>query len=260
MQEKKDIFISLIIPCYNESDRIFHLERGIREFRQKWENSYEIIIVDDGSKDDTSQLIRVRLPEIRLITLEQNEGKGGALRRGILEAKGRFLLTLDADMAAHPLELQKWLRLLPEHHFSDQQILIASRNHAQSQINAKSHRKFAGHIFNTLVRLLTPIRLSDTQCGFKLYPRVIGQLLFQDLYTKGWAHDIELLYKAAYLKIEIIPMPINWKHVDTEKIDVLFDGIKMARETTAMVFRYRFKKRFRKELQNLKQRYRQSIL
>ncbi|MEM9849564.1 MAG: glycosyltransferase [Bacteroidota bacterium] len=257
MQETQQILVSLVIPCYNESDRIVHLEQGVREFRQKWDDSYEIIVVDDGSKDNTSDLIRQRLPQVQLITLRQNQGKGGALRAGVLAAKGQFILTLDADMAAHPLELQKWLDLLPAHRFSSNQILIASRNHPASKINAKSHRKFAGQIFNTLVQSLTPIKLSDTQCGFKLYPRPIGQLLFQDLYTRGWAHDIELLYKAAYLHIEIVAMPIEWKHVDAEKINVMSDGIKMARETSLMAYRYRFVKRFRKELQSLKAAYQQ---
>lgn len=253
--------VSLIIPCYNESRRLVHLERGLREFQQYWNFSFEVIVVDDGSSDETADLLRQLLPIFmnpelfQVIQLSENQGKGGALRAGVLAANGDFVLTLDADMAAHPLLLQDWLKILPNQKFSSDAIFIGSRNHHQSEIEAKSHRKFAGQLFNGLVQMITPIKIEDTQCGFKLYPTAIAKLLFQDLHIKGWAHDIELLYKARYLDISIESMPIKWKHVDDEKISVLSDGIKMAKETTFLSLRFRFHPTYRKMLKEMRRKF-----
>lgn len=255
LRASNHIFISLVIPCYNESKRIHHLEKGIREFQKQWTTTAEIIVVDDGSSDDTSQQIQARLSDIQLITLDKNQGKGGALRAGVLVAKGDFILTLDADMATHPLELQRWLNKRKDGRFSDQEILIASRQHPESNIQVKEHRKWAGNLFNKWVKLLTPISVADTQCGFKLYPAAIAKLLFKELQIKGWAHDIELLYKAAHLNVPIRSMPIRWRHVDDEKIDVLSDGMKMAKEITLLSFRYRLDAKEKERLQQLQQEY-----
>jgi len=260
--QSNKVSISLIIPCYNESNRLSYLEAGLREFRDHWQKPYEVIIVDDGSKDDTASLLQEKfLPlsdkivQYKILPLPENQGKGGALQAGVLVATGDFVLTLDADMAARPTELNKWLAQLPNHQFSPKEILIGSRNHPLSNIDARQNRKFAGHIFNTLVRIVTPIKDSDTQCGFKLYPTLIAQLLFQDLQIKGWAHDIELLYKANYLKIPVHSMPVEWQHIDDEKIDVLADGIKMAWETVVLSFRFRLMKRYRDILRKCKKKY-----
>lgn len=263
MQSNK-VSISLIIPCYNESNRLSYLEAGLREFRDQWQQVYEVIIVDDGSKDDTARLLQEKfLPlsdnivQYKIIPLSQNQGKGGALQAGVFAATGDFVLTLDADMAARPTELQKWLAHSPNVQFSPKEILIGSRNHPKSKIDARQNRKFAGQIFNTLVRLVTPIKDSDTQCGFKLYPTSIAKLLFQDLQIKGWAHDIELLYKANYLKIPVKSMPLAWQHIDDEKIDVLADGVKMAWETVRLSFRFKTTKKYRAILRKCKVHFEQ---
>jgi dolichyl-phosphate beta-glucosyltransferase len=251
LQTKTDIRVSLIIPCYNESNRLHFLKNGVEKFLTEWKYASEIIVVDDGSKDDTSLQIREQLPEVQLIQLANNQGKGGALRAGVLAAKGKHILTLDADMATHPTELIRWLKLLPNHQFRDDQILIGSRKHPQSDIDVREHRKWAGHLFNLWVKTLTPITFSDTQCGFKLYPAAIAKLLFDTLQIRGWAHDIELLYKAAHLGIPVQAMPVRWEHVDDEKIDVLTDGIKMAKEITWMSYHYRLQSKGKYHLKQL---------
>ncbi|MEM8527683.1 MAG: glycosyltransferase [Bacteroidota bacterium] len=265
MQSNK-VSISLVIPCYNESNRLSYLEDGLREFRAHWQYPYEVIIVDDGSKDDTARMLQNRFPSLsdelvtyKVLPLSDNQGKGGALQAGVFAAQGDFVLTLDADMAARPIELNKWLLQLPDNQFSKKEILIGSRNHPESNIDARQNRKLAGQLFNTLVRIVTPIQDSDTQCGFKLYPIPIAQILFQDLQIKGWAHDIELLYKANYLNIPVKSMPLEWQHIDDEKIDVLADGLKMAWETVRLAFRFRMVREYREMLRGCRDNYEQII-
>ncbi|NJK83941.1 MAG: glycosyltransferase [Saprospiraceae bacterium] len=256
--------ISLVIPCYNESKRLPLLIKGLEAFHSDWEHHFEILVVDDGSQDGTAPLVKQLLENkfpnrlFKVIALPQNQGKGGALQAGVEQARGNYILTLDADMAAQPTQLIAWLKQL-NGTFPENTILIASRNHALSKIEAKTHRKITGSLFNQLVQFLTPIRQSDTQCGFKLYPRFIGQLLFRELQLKGWAHDIELLYKAYYLDIPVKAMPVEWTHVNDEKIDVLRDGIKMAWQTIKISWQFQFHPKKRKELNTLKIAYQKEL-
>lgn len=249
-------FVSLVIPCFNESKRLFRLESALVAFQTTWAKSFEVIVVDDGSKDDTANCAEqilgklLQKADFQVISLPENQGKGGALRAGVLAASGNYILTLDADMAAHPLLLEQWFQSsMPSH----QEIWIGSRAHKDSVIKAKSHRKITGSIYNLLVRLVTPIKESDTQCGFKLYPNQVGKVLFESLLLRGWAHDIELLYKAHYLGMTIKSMPVVWEHVEDEKIAVLQDGIKMARQTIYLSFLFRFNRTFRRNLLKMKQ-------
>ena len=140
--------LSLIIPCYNESKRAANLLKTLKSFDRKWENELEIILVDDGSKDDTIKVIETSFPNsfsnktsFELIQLAENQGKGGALKAGVEKASGDFVLTLDADMATDPSELFKWLRSLPGKNFRDDQILIGSREHEKSSIKGEFLRR-----------------------------------------------------------------------------------------------------------------------
>lgn len=238
--------LSLVIPCYNEADRIPHLANALKTFDSKWYNDYEVIIVDDGSSDGTAEKVENAIAEslsratVSIIKLEQNVGKGGALKAGVQAATGDFVLTLDADMAAQPTLLKNWLLRLPNHQFDKEQILIGSREHKDSQVQAKSNRKTLGRVFNILTQLTTSLNFKDTQCGFKLYPAHIAKSLFGNLQTNGWSHDVEILYKAQLQGIDIQSMPVKWQHIDGEKINVGSDGMKMALQTILISWRERF--------------------
>jgi len=240
--------LSLVIPCYNEQKRIKQLHRALQEFDQKWNQSAEIIIVDDGSSDGSAEAIDSTFSgtfsdriDFQLLALPENQGKGGALKAGVEAATGDFILTMDADVATHPLNLQKWLKELPGKTFNEEEILIGSREHEDSEVEGNFIRRIAGLIFNLIIQVWTGLNLADTQCGYKLYPSKIGKLLFSQLKTNGWAHDVELLYYAKLHDISIKPMPVQWTHQDDSKINLASDSFKMLMQTIAISTRLRIK-------------------
>ena len=215
---------------------------GVRSFINKWSGTLEVVIVNDGSRDNTERRIRDNSvfkenSHIFKLVSQSNTGKGGALRNGASVANGDFILTLDADMASPPEELLSWMKLMDNNKPDNHTIYIGSREHEDSIITKKGNRKFIGNVFNTMIRAFSPLRIRDTQCGFKLYPAPIAKYLFADLHTLGWAHDVEILYKAQLDKVQIKEMPLNWHAVEGSKIMVLRDGIKMFIELITIVIR-----------------------
>jgi len=251
--------VSLVIPCYNEANRLDHLLKTLKSFVQKWTNPLEIILVDDGSTDDTVKIINQKFSEnfsnnssFSILKLPENVGKGGALKAGVAKATGDFVLTLDADMATRPQELQKWLKLLPKKTFNNQQILIGSREHSNSKVEAQGIRRLAGWIFNFFIQFFTNLNLQDTQCGFKLYPKEAAQNLFGALRSNGWAHDVELLYRAKLAGYNIKSMPVKWDAMDDSKINLLTDSVKMFWQTVFISLRVNWDFFVKQPLQELK--------
>ncbi len=244
------VSLTLVIPCYNESDRVGLLFAGLESFFAKWKESLQVVIINDGSKDNTEILLKEhpvykRNSNIIAIHTQANTGKGGALRNGVLKATGRHILTLDADMASPPEELIKWQKLVGGT-FADDTIYIGSREHRDSVITKQGDRKLAGNIFNFIVRAISPLKgIRDTQCGFKLYPAAEAKRLFGTLQTFGWAHDVELLYKAHLDKMKIVEMPLTWNAIEGSKIVLLRDGFNMLKEI--LVIASKTRKEYRKK-------------
>ena len=252
--------LSLIIPCYNESNRIAKLRRSLLTFDKKWDQPLEIIVVNDGSTDDTAQKIEKDLNgafssnvDFQFINLEKNQGKGGALKAGVAAATGDYLLTLDADMATSPTELFAWMAQLPGMTFPENKILIGSREHGKSKVQGNLIRRVAGLIFNFIIQLFTNLHIADTQCGFKLYPAEIGKKLFQELRTKGWAHDVELLYAARQQGIEVQTMPVAWEHQEDSKIALFSDSLKMLGQTILISTRLKWRHFIVQPIKDLRQ-------
>jgi glycosyltransferase involved in cell wall biosynthesis/tetratricopeptide (TPR) repeat protein len=243
----KQPLVSLIIPCYNESKRINLLLSGIEEFIKNWKESFEIIIVDDGSSDNTYEALKkeplLDNSAIHIIQLEKNAGKAAALKKGIMKATSEYVLTLDADMSARPIQLQNWKKLNTEI-FKKNEIWIGCRVHEKSEIEALTLRRNTGALFNKIVQLLTPLQVSDSQCGFKLYPAAAAKEIFSSLYTHGWAHDVEVLFKAHNNGIAINEMPIKWKNEDHSKLNVWLDGFKMFIQVFVISFLVRITETF----------------
>lgn len=231
--------ISIVIPMYNESARVDLMLQGLREFVDQWQNDTEIILVDDGSDDDTITTIKShsaykQLAETISILSQSNTGKGGALKLGVSRASKEYTLTIDADMACSPLVLIHWLAL--KSRFYAKEVLIGSREHVDSDVLDSPKRKVVGNVFNKIIRLVTGMHYRDTQCGCKLYPTPVAKDLFVALRTMGWAHDVELLLRANRLGCAIVEMPIVWRAVPGSKINVWKDSLLMFWE----VIRIRF--------------------
>jgi glycosyltransferase involved in cell wall biosynthesis len=225
-------FVSLVIPCYNEAERVPLLFSGLQEFQQAWLGKMEVILVDDGSADDTANAIQTHPIFIALQSehkihwmQQKNQGKGAALKAGVQIAKGDFVLTLDADMATRPIELLNWLQLKKT--FETNELLIGSRELKTSDVKDLDHRKWIGNVFNFIIQKLTHLTIQDTQCGYKLYHEAIAKTLFENLQTTGWAHDVELLLKAKRMGCQITEMPITWKAIPGSKINIWKDSIIM---------------------------------
>lgn len=230
------INLALLIPCYNESKRFQLLEDALVEFDQLWKVPFEVVIINDGSTDDTLQKAEdfhannpLQHGKIKVLDVQPNSGKGYVLKKGVAESGSDWILTLDADMSAPPSELLDWLK--HEGIFRSDRVYIASRVHSQSRIQARIHRVVLGNLFNLVVKIITGVQEGDTQCGFKLYPRAIADKLFPLLQTPGWAHDIEILCRCQKSGYLVQTMPIKWSHVPGGSIKLLSDGLKMIAET-----------------------------
>ncbi len=225
--------LSVIIPAHNEAARILPHLQSIRASLSRQDRSYEIIVVDDGSQDDTIKIARgfaKTEPALRVIPLPTCIGKGGAVRHGILAARGRLQLFTDADGATAITELDRLEQAIR----SGADIAIGSRSLASRQqgfkVKARWHRSILGGCFNALVRLGGIQGIGDTQCGFKLFERSVARDLFSVSTINGYGFDLELLFVAQQRGYRIAEVPVNWTDQPGSKVQLFRDSIAMLRE------------------------------
>jgi dolichyl-phosphate beta-glucosyltransferase len=217
---------SIIVPAYNEAGRLGKSLDAILDFMKRWNNSFEVIVVDDGSKDATVQIVEEKMrnhKELKLIRLPSNKGKGYAVKTGILNAQGDYILFSDADLSTPIEELPKLFHWLKKGY----DIAIASRAcpGAKLEIHQPFYREFMGRLFNFLVRLFLLPGIYDTQCGFKLFRREAAREIFQRQRFSGFSFDFEVLYIAKRLGYKIKEVPVIWRHSPGSKVKVLRNGI-----------------------------------
>ncbi len=237
---------SIVIPCYNEELRLPDLLKSFSTFVHSWASKLEIIFVNDGSQDNTVKVLQdffnktnFNNATFKIISLDKNSGKGAAIQKGVLEAQGDFILTMDADGAVKPEALKQWLQT--EHSFDNNTIYIGSREHIDSIVDKPyGKRRFAGIMFNWMTQLLTGVDAPDTQCGFKLYPQQIAKSLFSNLHEKGWAHDVEILQKANLNNINIKNMSVKWDDIAGSKLNLVADGVKSVFSTLLISLKTKF--------------------
>jgi dolichyl-phosphate beta-glucosyltransferase len=199
MTEKNKIFLSVVIPAYNEERRIGKTLASARKFLSSQNYSYEVIVVDDGSRDTTRDIIRIiseGWPQIRLISNPVNRGKGAVVKQGVLSANGQYILFTDADNATPIEQVIKLLQFVPDYH-----IVIGSRHclGAKIHIPQARHRIFLSRASNLLIRLLTVPGISDTQCGFKLFEKNAGKSIFSNVKLERFGFDFVALVISKHL-------------------------------------------------------------
>lgn len=197
--------VSVVIPAYNESSRIKPTLEHILSYLEDKPWSSEVIVVDDGSKDDTVEVVK-SFKKVKLIRQPRNQGKGAAVKVGMMKAKGEVRVFCDADLATPIEELG---RFMPIRDKAD--ILIGSRNAPGAQATRiSSFRSFLGRSFNMLVQILLVPGVSDTQCGFKMFSADAVQKVFPKQRMNGFAFDVELLHIARKQRLKIKEVPIRW--------------------------------------------------
>ncbi|MDC0961106.1 glycosyltransferase [Candidatus Pelagibacter sp.] len=226
----KKISISFIFPVYNEEKRLKSLFKNITQYEKK-NNGNEFIFVNDGSNDKSLEyildFIKNKKKKYKLVSYKKNMGKGYALKMGVKEAKKDWLLTLDADLSVKLTQINNWLKI---YKLKYNNVYFGSRNHPKSILEAKLYRKVIGIILNTLLKIVfkkKEYQIKDTQCGFKLYPKKIAKKIFKNIFTLNFAHDIEILIKLSKQKINVIELPVEWKHYSESKVNIITDSFKI---------------------------------
>lgn len=225
-------FLSIVIPAFNEEFRILGTLGKIHKYFSNKGFDFEIIVVDDGSTDNTVKVIegfKERLsPDrhtIKIIKNGKNKGKGYSVRKGVLSAKGRYVLFSDADLSTPIEEFEKLFKYLQNGY----NISIASRELKGSNIKIRQCRirEYMGKTFNFIIRKVTKLDFMDTQCGFKCFDRDSIEKVFPNLKINDFSFDIEILYLASKLGLKIKEVPVTWENSAVSKVNPIKDSVKM---------------------------------
>jgi len=222
---------SIVIPAYNESERLTVSLPKVLDYIERQGLQAEIIVVNDGSSDDTAGVVgRFALlhPEIRLLENPGNRGKGYSVRNGMLHATGDIMLFTDADLSSPIYEADKLFEAIE--HGAD--VAIGSRwLRAELQTERQPwHRQLYGRLFNLALRITLGLNYRDTQCGFKAFTRTAAHTVFTRQRVERWGFDPELLFLANKFKLRTVEVPVEWAHDHRSKISPVRDGIRMGLE------------------------------
>jgi dolichyl-phosphate beta-glucosyltransferase len=222
---------SIVIPAYNEAARIAGaLESVVGCIRRRgW--FAEVVVVNDGSRDRTAQIVREfaqSAPEIRLLENPGNRGKGYSVRHGLLESFGEVVMFTDADLSA-PIEEAEGLFAAVR---DGADIAIGSRwlDRARQTIRQPLYRQFFGRCFNAVTRAVMGLPFADTQCGFKAFTRAAAQTVFHLQTIERWGFDPEILFIALKRHYRIVEVPVSWAHDERTRISYLKDGLRMLQD------------------------------
>ncbi|XP_015235779.1 PREDICTED: dolichyl-phosphate beta-glucosyltransferase [Cyprinodon variegatus] len=244
--------LTVVVPAYNEELRMpVMLDEAMQylENRQKQNSSftYEVIVVDDGSKDKTTEVAlqytnKYSADKVRVLTLVENRGKGGAVRMGTLSSRGKLILMADADGATKFADIEKVEAGLKEVNAGPENLAIScgSRAHLEKDSVAQRSvfRTFLMYGFHFLVWFFCVRGIKDTQCGFKLFTREAALKTFSSLHVERWAFDVELLYIAQCFKIPIAEVAVNWTEIEGSKLVPFWSWLQMGRDLIFIRLRY----------------------
>ncbi len=232
-------YLSIVVPAYNEGLRIGNTLAKVRSYLETRNYPVELIVVDDGSTDDTARILEAveeRHPAIRVLRNERNRGKGYSVRRGVLEARGRFVLFTDADLSAPIEEANKLLAAL-ESTGADAAVGSRALERRLIGIHQPWFREWAGRFFNLLVRFFTGLKLRDTQCGLKLFRRASTRRAFELQRVEGFGFDPEVLFLIERLGGKLAEVPVRWDDNPATKVRFLRDATRMMLDLVALRWR-----------------------
>jgi len=222
---------SIVIPAYNEGERLAPTLEKVLAYvsHQGWDA--EVIVVNDGSRDNTADIVRefsAKYSLLRLVENPGNRGKGYAVRNGMLNARGEIVVFSDADLSSPIEEMPKLLESVA----AGADIAIGSRwLRSELQIHRQSlHRQLFGRVFNALNRIILGLRFKDTQCGFKAFTRRAAQTILPLQRIERWGFDPEILFLARKFGFRVDEVAVRWGHVGGTRINPLIDGARMFQE------------------------------
>jgi dolichyl-phosphate beta-glucosyltransferase len=223
-----DVELSIAIPAYNEQARLPHTVLKTIQWCATRKLNFELILIDDGSKDQTLPLARLFEEgdsRIRSIACPHS-GKGAAVRMGMLNAKGRYVLFMDADGATPLNEIPKLIAAID----AGYDVAIGSRIAGRAggvEVKTSLHRRLIGRTFAMLVGLLAVKGIGDTQCGFKMFRREVASAIFSNQKIPGFAFDVEVLFIARQMGFSIAEIPVNWIAQPGSKVAIVRDSLRM---------------------------------
>jgi dolichyl-phosphate beta-glucosyltransferase len=229
-------YLTVVIPAYNEALRIPKSLESIQSHFANKPFPVELIVVDDGSTDGMPSLLphaTAGWPMVRALRNEPNRGKGFSVRRGVLEARGQYVLFTDADLSAPIQEADKLLHLL-ETTGADAAVGSRALDRSKIGIHQSRFRELSGIAFNLLVRLLTGLKIRDTQCGLKVFRRATTRRAFELQRANGFGFDPELLFLIERSGGRILEQPVDWNHDPATKVRFLRDSTRMLWELVTL--------------------------
>jgi len=222
------IYLSIVIPAHNEERRLPGTLEQVLRFLNAQPFTSEVIVVENGSSDKTLEVANQFVQEHDKVRVMQSErGKGAAIRKGMLEARGEYRLMCDADLSMPVEEIVKFIPAANEPY----DIAIASREaDGAMRFNEPPYRHLGGRGINFLIQMFILPGLNDTQCGFKCFRADVAEDIFKLQTLNGWSFDIELLYIARIHAYGILEVPIHWYHHPDTKVSALRDAIQMIQD------------------------------
>jgi glycosyltransferase involved in cell wall biosynthesis len=232
--------LSVVIPAYNEEQRLGESLEKIGSYLDAGSMDAEVLVVDDGSADATVKIAGdfLRGRSGRVLSNDENRGKGYSVRRGVLAAEGRWVLLTDADLSA-PIEEHAALAAAVRDH--DLDVAIGSRGVDESKVEIRQHpvRQTMGKTFNWCIRRMTDLPFRDTQCGFKLLDRRRTLPLFERMVVDRFAFDVELLFLCQRFKLQVREVPVVWRNAPGSKVSLVADPLNMLWDVARVRWRFR---------------------
>lgn len=233
------IHLSLVLPIYNEASCLEKSFETIKGYLDTLPNNYEIILVDDGSTDSTACIIKQIVqgsPKYRALGGLQNQGKGNAVKRGVLDARGKYIIFTDTDLAVPVHFIGSCLKQLEV----GAPVVIGSRHLPESSFRVRESflRQFLGEIFRRFAKLSLGLRVSDITCGLKGLERSAALDIFSRSKIKRWGYDAEIIFLAQKLGHAIIEVPVDWYHSFDSKVRVGIDSLRTVEEICGVYYYY----------------------